>query len=101
VSSLACPGEHLASHRAAEKDFVGFGPCLTGMALLPRSIEDVLPSSVVIRPLSGEQPTIDLMVGDRRDNPSSIPRVFVDKLEELLARMALEPVRRQSFGSAP
>lgn len=61
-----------------------------GVALLPASIKDVLPWSVVSRPLSGEQPTIDLMVGYRRDNDSPILCLFLSKLEELLERMAAE-----------
>ena len=63
-----------------------------GVALLPGSIKDVLPGSVVSRPLSGKQPTIDLMVGYRQDNDSPILRAFLDKLDELLARMAREPI---------
>ena len=62
-----------------------------GVAILPASINDVLPPSVVSRPLSGEQPTVDLMVGYRRDNESPILRVFLDKLDELLAQMRREP----------
>ncbi len=66
-----------------------------GVALLPGSIRDVLPGSVVSRKLSGEQPTIDLMVGYRRDNNSPMLRVFLSKLEELLVRLAGEPTRRK------
>jgi DNA-binding transcriptional LysR family regulator len=55
-----------------------------GVALLPASINDVLPPSVVSRPLGGEQPTVDLMVGYRRDNDSPILRVFLSRLGELL-----------------
>ena len=62
-----------------------------GVALLPASINDVLPPSVVSRPLSGEQPTVDLMVGYRRDNDSPILRVFLSRLEELLAEMKRAP----------
>jgi LysR family hca operon transcriptional activator len=69
-----------------------------GVALLPASIKEVLPWSVVSRPLIGEQPTIDLMVGYRRDNNSPILRVFLGKLEELLDRMAREPTSQQSLG---
>ena len=67
-----------------------------GVALLPASINDVLPWSVISRPLSGEQPTIDLMVGYRRDNDAPILRGFLSKLEELLVRM-----RRESAGQRP
>lgn len=66
-----------------------------GVALLPASIQDVLPVSVVSRKLSGEQPTIDLMVGHRRDNNSPILRVFLSKLDELLVRMRQEPTGRR------
>jgi LysR family transcriptional regulator, hca operon transcriptional activator len=66
-----------------------------GVGLLPASIEDVLPSGVVSRPLSGEQPTIDLMVGFRRDNDSPILRVFLSKLDELLAQMGPGPTLRR------
>lgn len=62
-----------------------------GVALLPASINDVLPPSVVSRPLSDERPTIDLMVGYRRDNDSPILRVFLSRLEELLAEMKRAP----------
>ena len=68
-----------------------------GVALLPASIKDVLPPSVVSRPLRGEQPTIDLMVGYRRDNDSPILRVFLAKLGELLERLAREPTSQQSL----
>jgi len=62
-----------------------------GVALLPASINDVLPPSVVSRPLSGEQPTVDLMVGYRRDNDSPILRVFLSRLDELLAEVKRAP----------
>jgi LysR family hca operon transcriptional activator len=66
-----------------------------GVGLLPASIEDVLPPGVVSRPLSGEQPTIDLMVGYRRDNDSPILRVFLSKLEELLTQIGPGPTLRR------
>lgn len=62
-----------------------------GVAILPASINDVLPSSVVSRRLSGKEPTIDLMVGYRRDNESPILRVFLNKLDELLVQMGRAP----------
>jgi LysR family transcriptional regulator, hca operon transcriptional activator len=62
-----------------------------GVALLPASINDVLPPSVISRPLSGEQPTVDLMVGYRRDNASPILRVFLSRLDEHLAQMKRAP----------
>ena len=72
-----------------------------GVALLPASIKDVLPWSVVSRPLRGDQPTIDLMVGYRRDNDSPMLRLFLEKLEELLVRMAREPTSEHHLGPRP
>jgi LysR family hca operon transcriptional activator len=66
-----------------------------GVGILPASIEDVLPPGVVSRPFAGEQPTIDLMVGYRRGNDSPILRVFLDKLDELLAQIGPGPTLRR------
>lgn len=57
-----------------------------GVALLPASIQDTLPQSIVSRPLGGIQPTIDLMVAYRRDNNSPILAAFLNKLGELLVQ---------------
>ncbi len=57
-----------------------------GVALLPASIQDTLPQSIVSRPLGGIQPTIDLMVAYRRDNDSPILAAFLNKLGELLVQ---------------
>jgi LysR family transcriptional regulator, hca operon transcriptional activator len=72
-----------------------------GVALLPASIKDVLPRSIVSRPLSGERPTVDLMVGYRPDNDSPILRVFLNKLEAALVRMARAPTGQQSLTPTP
>jgi LysR family transcriptional regulator, hca operon transcriptional activator len=54
-----------------------------GVALLPISIEDYLPPSIVSRRLKGEQPTIDLMIGYRKENPSPILKTFLSRIEGL------------------
>ncbi len=58
---------------------------LRGVALMPAYIEALLPWSVVSRPLKGEQPTIDLAVGYRSDNPSPVLRTFLAGLDQLIA----------------
>ena len=58
-----------------------------GVALLPRYVENLLPWSVVSRPLSGKAPTIDLAVAYRSDNESPILAKFLSKLEELIERV--------------
>jgi LysR family hca operon transcriptional activator len=57
-----------------------------GVALLPISIEDYLPPSIVSRRLKGKQPTVDLMIGYRKDNASPILKTFLSRIDGLLDR---------------
>jgi len=66
-----------------------------GVALLPASIESFLPQSVVSRRLRGEQPTIDLMIGYRKENDSPILRKFLSRFDDLTAQI-LGKTRRMS-----
>jgi LysR family hca operon transcriptional activator len=54
-----------------------------GVALLPASAENFLPWSVVSRPLKGETPTIDLVVGYHKANTSSILKTFLSRIADL------------------
>jgi LysR family transcriptional regulator, hca operon transcriptional activator len=63
-----------------------------GVALLPISVEDYLPPSIVSRRLKGEQPTVDLMIGYRKDNASPILRTFLSRIDGLIDRA--RPTRR-------
>ncbi len=56
-----------------------------GVALMPSYVENFLPWSVVCRPLRGVAPTIDLMVGYRKDNTSPLLKLFLSRLGELAA----------------
>jgi len=56
-----------------------------GVALMPSYVENFLPWSVVCRPLRGEAPTIDLMVGYRKDNTSPLLKLFLSRIGELAA----------------
>jgi LysR family hca operon transcriptional activator len=56
-----------------------------GLALLPAYAKNLLPWSVVSRPLEGEVPTIDLAVGYNRANTSPILKLFLSRLGELRA----------------
>jgi LysR family hca operon transcriptional activator len=57
-----------------------------GVALLPISIEDYLPPSIVSRRLKGEQPTVDLMIGYHKANASPILRMFLSRIGGLKPR---------------
>jgi LysR family hca operon transcriptional activator len=58
-----------------------------GLALMPAYAKNLLPWSVVSRPLQGEAPTIDLAVGYSKANTSPILKLFLSKLEELRTPM--------------
>src|SRR4029077_13150423 len=59
-----------------------------GVALLLASAENFLPWSVVVRPLKGETPTIDLVVGYHKANTSPILRTFLSRLGDLTTRIS-------------
>jgi LysR family transcriptional regulator, hca operon transcriptional activator len=59
-----------------------------GVALLPVSAENFLKWSVVSRPLKGEAPTIDLVVGYHKANTSPILRTFLSRIDDLTARIS-------------
>ena len=56
-----------------------------GVALMPAYAKNLLPWSVVSRPLEGEGPTIELAVGFSKANTSPSLKLFVSRLEELRA----------------
>jgi len=59
-----------------------------GVALLPVSAENFLKWSVISRPLKGEAPTIDLVIGYHKANASPILRQFLSRIDDLTARIS-------------
>ena len=59
-----------------------------GVGLAPAYIKKLLPVTLVTRPLEGEVPTIDLVVGYLDTNHSPILKVFLSELETLVARVS-------------
>ena len=55
-----------------------------GVALMPAYAKNLLPWSVVSRPLIGEAPTIDLVIGYDKANPSPTLKHFLAKSAELV-----------------
>src|SRR6202451_3124738 len=76
---------------AHEADHVTMGMSLIvsarGVGLLPAYAQNFLFSSVTSRPLKGTAPTVDLVLGYRKSNQSSILRLFLSRLDELIARV--------------
>ena len=57
-----------------------------GLALMPEYATNLLPWSVVSRPVQGDAPTIDLVIGCSTSNSSPVLKLFLSKAEELTAR---------------
>jgi LysR family hca operon transcriptional activator len=59
---------------------------MRGVTLIPAYVQDLLPWSVVSRPLAGEVPTIDLVIGYSKSNSSPVLKQFLSRVDELVAR---------------
>jgi LysR family transcriptional regulator, hca operon transcriptional activator len=58
-----------------------------GVALLPASAENFVPWSVVTRPILGDSPTIDVVVGYHKANTSPILKTFLSRIDTLAAHV--------------
>jgi LysR family transcriptional regulator, hca operon transcriptional activator len=56
-----------------------------GLALMPAYAKNLMPESVVSRPLDGEAPTIDVAVGYSKSNSSPVLKLFLSRLDRLTA----------------
>jgi LysR substrate binding domain-containing protein len=74
-----------------------------GVALMPAYAKNLLPWSVVSRPLEGDAPTIDIAVGYSKSNTSPILKLFLSRLDELVGgeSAALTPPGSGFSGIAP
>jgi LysR family hca operon transcriptional activator len=75
---------------AHEADHLAMGMSLIastrGVGLLPAYAQNFLPSSLASRPLKGDTPTIDLVLGYKESNQSPILKLLLSRLDELVAR---------------
>jgi LysR family hca operon transcriptional activator len=75
---------------AHEADHLAMGMSLIastrGVGLLPAYAQNFLPSSVTSRPLKGETPTIELVLGYKKSNKSPILKLLLSRLDELVVR---------------
>ena len=58
-----------------------------GVTLLPLYVQNMLIPSVVARPLDGDSPTIELVMGYNKSNTSALLKSFVARADELVARV--------------
>jgi LysR family hca operon transcriptional activator len=75
---------------AHEADHLAMGMSLIastrGVGLLPTYAQNFLPSSITTRPLKGDTPTVDLVLGYKKSNQSPILKLLLSRLDELVAR---------------
>jgi LysR family hca operon transcriptional activator len=73
-----------------EADHLSMGMSLIastgGVGLLPAYAQNFLPASVTSRPLKGDAPTVDLVLGYKKSNQSPILKQLLSRLDELVAR---------------
>jgi LysR family hca operon transcriptional activator len=77
---------------AYEADHLSMGMSLIastrGVGLLPAYAQNFLPSSVTSRPLKGETPTVELVLGYKKSNKSPILKLLLSRLGELVDRVS-------------
>jgi LysR family transcriptional regulator, hca operon transcriptional activator len=67
-----------------------------GFTLLPLYVRNALIPSVVARPLHGEVPTIDLVMGYNKSNTSPLLKRFLLRADELIQRASQGQHARRS-----
>jgi LysR family hca operon transcriptional activator len=82
-SGIALRPAHLIDHLAMAMSLVA---STGGLALIPALARNFLPWSVTSRPLAGEPPTIDLVIGYKRTNASPTLMLFLSRLDQLTSR---------------
>ena len=84
-SGIDLKPDHEADHLAMAMSLVA---STRGVALLPAYARNLLPSSLISRPLQGDVPTIDLVVGYSKTNTSPILKLFLSRIDDLIARVS-------------
>jgi len=77
--------DHEADHLAMAMSLIA---STRGVALLPAYAQNLLPRSLISRPLQGDVPTIDLVVGYSKMNTSPILKLFLSRIDDLIARVS-------------
>jgi LysR family transcriptional regulator, hca operon transcriptional activator len=84
-SGLKITPAHEADHLAMGMSLIA---STRGVGLLPAYAQNFLPSSVTSRPLKGDAPTIDLVLGYRKSNQSPILKLLLSRIDELVAHIS-------------
>jgi probable HAF family extracellular repeat protein len=65
-----------------------YTPPVDGPALLPAYVRNFMPWSVISRPIMGDPPTIDLVIGYSKANTSPTLKLFLSRADELIGRVS-------------
>jgi len=84
-SGINIAPDHEADHLAMGMSLIA---STRGVGLLPAYAQNFLPSSVTSRPLRGDTPTIELVLGYKKSNKSPILKLLLSRLDELVARVS-------------
>jgi len=84
-SGINITPDHEADHLAMGMSLIA---STRGVGLLPAYAQNFLLSSVTSRPLKGDTPTVDLVLGYRKSNQSPILKLLLSRLDELIARVS-------------
>jgi len=67
-----------------------------GVGLLPAYAQNFLPLSVTSRPLKGDAPTVELVLGYKKSNESPILKLLLSRLDELIARVSKKTAKTRN-----
>jgi LysR family hca operon transcriptional activator len=59
-----------------------------GVCLLPLYVRNLLPNTVVVRPIQGASPTVDLVIGYNEANTSPLLKFLLSKVDDLKFRVS-------------
>src|SRR5258706_11205063 len=77
--------DHEADHLAMAMSLIA---STRGVGLLPAYAQNFFPRSVTSRPLKGDTPTIELVLGYKKSNESPVLKLLLSRLDELIERVS-------------
>jgi len=92
-SGIDITPDHEADHLAMGMSLIA---STRGVGLLPAYAQNFLPRSVTSRPLKGDTPTIDLVLGYKKSNESPILKLLLSRLDELVARVSKKTAKTRN-----
>ena len=84
-SGINITPDHEADHLAMGMSLIA---STGGVGLLPAYAQNFLPRSVTSRPLKGDTPTIELVLGYKKSNESPILKLLLSRLDDLVVRVS-------------